>query len=103
MSTDPDQPDSLEITGSEKPSVPVFTCIVYVCQNQDGSVAARVANLAGINCKAASERDLLAKVTREFKSRIKQFLENGDEPIPWIEPPDSARENERVRSIPIHL
>ncbi len=109
MNTQPnsDKPNSLEITGDSKPSVPAFACIVYVHTGDDGTVIGRVANLAGgdsgeIRASGGSERDVLGKVTREFKARISKLLEEGQE-IPWIDPPEPPLENEQVRSVPMHL
>ena len=95
-------PPSLEISGDSKPHVPAFTCIVYVRKNDDATVSGRVANLAGIEVSGASERDVLGKLTREFKSRVFKMLEARQE-IPWINPPQPPLENEQVRSIPTHL
>ncbi len=97
-----DNPNSLGITGDSKPNVPVFTCIVYVHKNEDGTVIGRVANLAGIEASGNSERDVLGKVTREFKTRVFKILEEGQE-IPWIDPQQPPLENEQVRSVPVHL
>jgi len=97
-----DNQDSLGITGNSKPSVPVFTCLVYVHQNDDATVTGRVANLAGIEASGRSERDVLRKVTREFKSRVFKMFEEGQE-IPWVDPPQPPLENEQVRSVPVHL
>ncbi len=75
--------------------------------NDDGTVTGRVANLAGgdseeIRASGNSERDVLGKVTLEFKSRVFSMYEEGQE-IPWIDPPHSPLENEQVRSVPVHL
>lgn len=109
MDTQPnsDVPDSLGITGDAKPNVPVFACLVYVCHNVDGTVCGRVANLAGgdsgdIGASGSSERDVLAKVTREFKALVMKMHEEKQE-IPWIDPPQPPLDTERVRSIPVHL
>ena len=40
--------------------VPVFSCIIYVSSGDDGKVRARVANLPGLQCVAASEHQALA-------------------------------------------
>src|SRR4051812_20886570 len=42
-----DRPNPLGITEDSKPTVPVFSCIVYVCKTADGTIRGRVANLAG--------------------------------------------------------
>lgn len=97
-----DASQSLEITGDATPPVPAFTCLVYVHKNEDGTVTGRVANLAGIEASGAGERDVLVKLTREFKSRVSKLLSDGQD-IPWIDPPSAKLENEQIRSIPMHL
>ncbi len=100
-------PTPLGITGASKPTVPVFSCIVYVCKTADGTIRGRVANLAGddsgeISARGNSERDVLLNVTREFKSRVvKMKVENQE--IAWIDPPQLPLENEQVRFVPVHL
>jgi hypothetical protein len=103
----PDSPNSLGITGNLKPNVPVFACIVYVCKIADGTVSGRVANLAAgdageITATGNSERDVLMKVTREFKSRVLK-LHGDNQVIPLLDPPQPLLENEQMRSIPVHL
>ena len=102
-----DSPDPLGITGDSKPAVPVFSCIVYVCKTADGTISGRVANLAGgdsgeIRASGNSERDVLLKVTREFKSRVLQ-MHKEHQKISWIDPPQPPLENEQVRSVAVHL
>ena len=82
--------------------VPVFSCIVYVSPAAGGGVRARVANLAGLESSAASEREALAKIVRAFKERVGELL-RGNSPIPWIEPPSPASPGEQQRFIPVHL
>jgi hypothetical protein len=83
--------------------VPVFSCIVYVSPvDGGGGVRARVANLAGLESTAASEREALAKIVRAFKERVGELLHNNS-PIPWIEPPCPAVPGEQQRFIPVHL
>ena len=77
--TDSDRPNSLKITGDAKPMVPVFSCTVYVSKNDEGNVRGRVANLAGIDASGNSERDVLVKVSKEFKSRVLKMFEAGEE------------------------
>lgn len=102
-----DSPSSLGNTGNLKPNVPVFTCIVYVCKMADGTISGRVANLAGSNAGGImatgnSERDVLMKVTREFKSCVLKLHEENEQ-ISLLDPPPPPRENERMRSVPVHL
>jgi hypothetical protein len=82
--------------------VPVFSCIVYVSPAAGGGVRARVANLAGLESSAASEREALAKIVRAFKERVGELM-RGNSPIPWIEPPSAAVPGEQQRFIPVHL
>jgi hypothetical protein len=106
-SANSDNPNSLEITGDSKPTVPVFSCIVYVCKTADGTISGRVANLAGsdsgeIRASGNSERDVLLIMTREFKLRVlKLYGEN--QKIAWIVPLQPPLENEQVRFVPVHL
>ncbi|QEG37004.1 hypothetical protein [Bythopirellula goksoeyrii] len=102
MQSNRNNPNSLGITGDSKPNVPVFVCLVYVHKNEDATVTGRVANLAGIEASGSSERDVLGKVMREFKSRVVKMFEAGQE-IPWIDPPEPPQQNEQIRSIPMHL
>ena len=81
--------------------VPVFSCVVYVSADA-GGVRARVANLAGLESSAASEREALAKIVRAFKTRVAELLQT-NQPIPWIEPPVAAVAGEQTRFIPVHL
>jgi hypothetical protein len=89
--------------GGELPqtSVPAFGCLVYVV-DVDGGVRARVANLAGIEVTAESERGALAKITAEFKRRVSEALGRG-ETIAWIDPPVDSEPGERRRFVPVHL
>ena len=102
-----DTPNPLKITGDSKPSVPAFSCIVYVCKTADGTIRGRLANLAGddsgeISATGNSERDVLLNVTREFKARVLAIHEANQE-IAWIDPPQPPLENEQVRFVPVHL
>jgi len=99
---DPRRSENLEITGDQRPVVPTFACLVYVSQTDDGKVNARVANLDGFELTAATERDALLRVSKQFKAHVVQKTEAG-ETIDWIDPVPPASENEKVRSIPVHL
>ena len=82
--------------------VPVFSCIAYLSKKPAGGVHARVANLAGLECDAISEREALSKLVPQFKQRVAE-LTASKAPIPWIEPPSVKTEHEQVRLIPVHL
>jgi hypothetical protein len=89
--------------GREKPAdVPVFSCIVLVSPEVGGGVRARVANLAGFECTAASERQALAQIISTFKQRVAELIRAGT-PIPWIDPPLPAEPHEQKRWVPVHL
>ncbi len=83
-------------------NVPVFNCIVHVLRDSSGNVVGRVANLSDLVCTAATERDVLAKVVKEFKQRLTQVKSEG-KAILWIEPPSPKEANEQTRLIPVHL
>lgn len=87
---------------SKRAEVPVFNCIVYVSPHAGGGVRARVANLPGLVCTAASEREALGKIVPAFKRWIGEQMQS-ETPIPWIDPPTPAEAGEQVRFIPVHL
>lgn len=82
--------------------VPVFSCVAYVSKRPTGGVHVRVANLAGLECDAASEREALSKLVPRFKQRVAE-LTASKSPIPWIEPPSPQASDEQIRLIPVHL
>ena len=90
------------INRSKPTDVPVFNCIVYILPNSDGGVRARVANLPGLECTAASERDALSTIVPAFKQRVGELIRS-ETPIPWIEPPRPAESEEETRRVPVHL
>lgn len=93
----------LNVSDHSKPAdVPVFNCIVYVSPDSGGEVRARVANLPGLGCTAASEREALGKIVLSFKQRIGELMQSETQ-IPWIEPPTPAEPGEQKRFIPVHL
>ena len=100
----PAQPDdnSLPLSETSGPRVPTFACLVYLSQDQSGAWVARVANLDGLQVTAATPRDAMARVCRQFKERVRTAYAAG-ETIDWIEPPEDPLAGELVRSIPVHL
>jgi hypothetical protein len=100
--TQPHDGVQLPITEQTSSAVPVFSCIVYVSPAAKGGVQARVANLPGLTCSAASERDALAQLVPAFKQRVGELTQNKT-PIPWIDPPSPIEPDEQKRFIPIHL
>lgn len=86
---------------SPTPNVPVFDCIVYIAAIP-GGVRARVANLAGLECTAANERQALAKLIPAFKQRVAELLQSNSN-IPWIDPPLPRESDEQQRFVPVHL
>ncbi|MEM9643825.1 MAG: hypothetical protein AAF989_02430 [Planctomycetota bacterium] len=100
--TDPTLPPKSPLPIQGKPDTPAFGCLVYVCKNETGGVHARVANLAGLEIDAASERDALGKLVPVFRSKVAALLEAGEE-IPWLDPPSPKRDDEQKRFLPVHL
>ncbi|HEY1602924.1 MAG TPA: hypothetical protein VGG64_25185 [Pirellulales bacterium] len=97
------QPSGLNAHHDSKPDdVPVFGCVVYVSLVDGVGVRARVANLAGLESTAGSERDALRKIVAAFKQCVAEHLRGGT-PIPWIDPPVAAESHEQQRLIPVHL
>ena len=82
---------------------PVFNCVVYVAPpDAAGAVAARVANLAGIEARGRTQREALAQVVGAFKARLAEHVAAG-ETIPWLDPPTSLTTGETQRLIAVHL
>jgi len=99
----PQDGSELNVSKDSKPvGVPVFNCIVYVSPSDGGGVRARVANLAGLEFSAASEREAFGKLVPAFKKRVSELMQSGTE-IPWIEPPSPAEPGEQMRFVPVHL
>jgi len=99
---EPSQPKSNDGLASVPAPVPVFNCVVYLATRADGGVHARIANLAGLECDASSERAALQSIVAAFKKRLVELL-SSEASIPWIEPPVAAEPGERVRLIGVHL
>lgn len=82
--------------------VPVFNCLVHLGHLDSGEVRARVANLSGLECIAANEREVLAQIVPAFKNRILELRQAGKN-VPWIENPSPLESGEVERLIPVHL
>jgi hypothetical protein len=83
--------------------VPVFNCIVIVSpRDSEGLVAARAAELAGMEGRGKSEREALAQVVAQFKNFVTRRYAAGDE-IPWLKPPLAPQPGEQQRFIAVHL
>ncbi len=98
----PKSHEKLPVTGDTVPQVPVFSCVIYIRKTEDGKVAGRVANFAGLSSSGFSERDVLSRLSKEFKAQVINLHQEG-KPIPLIEPPQPPEPDENVRSIPVHL
>jgi hypothetical protein len=102
MSLDPPSDQQKPLAeGVLRPDVPVFNCIVYIQKTPRG-VHLHVANLAGIDCDAANEREGLAKIVSQFKQHTSEFHAESST-IPWIDPVPPPRSDEQTRFIPVHL
>ncbi|MDB2687488.1 hypothetical protein N9Y42_09785 [Mariniblastus sp.] len=95
--------NSLPLSNSEAvPDVPTFACLIYLSRDEEGRSHARVANLDSLRATAATPRDAMARVCREFKQRVRAAYAAGEK-IDWIEPVEEPGPDEQVRSIPVHL
>jgi hypothetical protein len=65
-------------------------------------VTARVANLAGMEMRGASEREVLQRIVAAFKSHVAARYE-AKQPIEWIEPLAPPGAAEQTRLIAVHL
>jgi len=81
--------------------VPAFPCIVHLAI-EDGVYRGRVANLAGIEAEASSEREVLGRIVPVFKRTVAEIHQRGDS-IPWITPVPEPKPAEIKRFIPVHL
>jgi hypothetical protein len=82
--------------------VPVFNCVVHVAPpDSEGTIVARVANLAGIEGRGKSEREALAQVVTAFKVAVASKVARG-EPVALSEPPPPAA-GQTQRLIAVHL
>ena len=89
--------------GTGGASVPVFNCIVILNRDAPSNrLTARVANLAGITAEGNAERELLMLLTKRFKSYVQGCLQS-NQPIPWVDPPETPQPGEQQRFIPVHL
>ncbi|WP_286178065.1 hypothetical protein [Stieleria mannarensis] len=87
--------------GTDPASVPAFGCIVYFAREGD-VFRGRVANLAGIEVTAASQRELLGQIVAQFKSAVSDCLGRGETPA-WIDPPAEKQAGESKLFLPVHL
>lgn len=86
---------------SAGPTAEAFGCVVYFA-SQGGIFRGRVANLAGIEVTATDQRSMLGQIVAQFKSSIRQSLEQGDTPD-WIDPPTEKHADEKKLFLPVHL
>ncbi|MCS7470633.1 hypothetical protein NZK35_28615 [Stieleria sp. ICT_E10.1] len=86
---------------STAPTAPAFGCIVYFACD-DGVFRGRVANLAGIEVSASSQREMLGQIVARFKSSVAGSLAEGETPA-WIVPPSEKRPGETKLFLPVHL
>lgn len=82
---------------------PVFNCIVYVSgPDTDGQHHARAAEWNGLASAAASERDAIRQVVRQFKQKAAACVQAG-ESLPLEQPTPPPQPGESARFIPVHL
>lgn len=84
-------------------AVPVYNCVVHVSPPAtDGTIVARVANLAGIEGCGRNEREALSQAVAAFKAAVSKYHAAG-EPIPWLKNSAPAAAGELQRFIAVHL
>jgi hypothetical protein len=84
-------------------AVPVFNCVAHIAPPAaDGTIVARVANLAGIEGRGRSEREALAGAVAAFKAELGRYHASG-ETIPWIAEVAPLKPGETQRLIAVHL
>jgi hypothetical protein len=89
--------------GSGLTSVPVFNCVAILSPIPGGTkLAGRIANLAGISGEGNTERDVLIQLTKRFKATVQEYSQK-QQPIPWVDPPETPGPGEMQRFIPVHL
>ncbi|WP_417849813.1 hypothetical protein [Thalassoglobus sp.] len=86
---------------SDDQSVPVYDCHVLIGKLDDGTLTGIVSNLPEITATASNERDLLRKISTDFKTRIVKYAEANEE-IPWQEK-QKPGPGQQQRWIPVHL
>ncbi len=83
-------------------SVPVYDCHVLISgPDQDGLLSGVVSNLPEIKATASNERDLLRKITDDFKARVMKYASENQE-IPW-QANQKPEPGQQQRWIPVHL
>ncbi|WP_233903172.1 hypothetical protein [Stieleria maiorica] len=87
--------------GIDPANVPAFGCIVYFAREGD-VFRGRVANLAGIEVTAASQREMLGQIVARFKSAVSDSLGKDETPA-WIDPPAAKQAGESKLFLPVHL
>jgi hypothetical protein len=84
-------------------SVPVYNCVVHVSPAaDDGTVVARVANLAGIEVRGRTEREALSQAVAAFKTAVSKYHTAGEQ-IPWLTNPAAPAADQVQRLIAVHL
>lgn len=81
--------------------MPAFGCTVLISR-EAGGFQGRVANLKGVTASAASQRELLAAIVKQFKAVVAESLAAGGEPE-WIDPPLEKEPGEQKLFLPVHL
>ena len=83
-------------------SVPVYDCHVLISgPDQNGQLSGVVSNLPEIKATASNERELLRKMTDQFKARVMKYISDNEE-IPWQES-QKPEPGQQQRWIPVHL
>ena len=82
--------------------VPVFDCHVIISgPNEDGQLSGVVSTLPEVAATASNERDLLRKISTDFKATVQRYTSE-KRTIPW-QPARKPEAGESQRWIPVHL
>ncbi|MEM9366613.1 MAG: hypothetical protein AAGD07_11505 [Planctomycetota bacterium] len=100
MTSNEQRSHSLPQSAGETP--PAYGCIIYIRSLESGGVAARVANLTGLQIEARNEREALSKLVPLFRDRMAAAQAAG-EVLELETNPAPPKEGEVKRFLPVHL
>lgn len=82
--------------------VPVFDCHILISgPDEDGVLTGIVSNLPEVQGTATNERDLLRKLTTDFKATVQRYTAE-KRTIPW-QPTRQPEPGQSQRWVPVHL
>jgi hypothetical protein len=100
--TDLEPTSSTDVKTPRPDAASVYDLHVLVCRVTEGETRARSANLPLPEHRAATVREALQAVIEDARAMIGQCLSQ-DRPIPWLDSPQAAEENESRFVVPLTL